>query len=401
MRRWISVDELRLGMFVRRLDGPWYAHPFWRSRFELNDASDLERLRACGIARVEIDEALGLQLASPATVSAGPSAAAAIGSAPPPVTPARLREPAALRDPLSPRERSAELRRANATIARSRTAVMSMFADARLGKAVKAKKLMPLVDSITRSVDRDPAILLNVARLKRKDEYTYLHSVAVCALMISLARTLRLPEDQVQQLGLAGLLHDVGKMGVDEAILAKPGKLDDAEFAAIRNHPEIGHRLLADAADVPDVARDVCLHHHERMDGTGYPHRLPGEMISMAARMGAICDVYDAVTSQRPYNRPWSPSRALALMPGWTGHFDQLLLASFTQSLGILPQGTRVVLADGSHAEVVGESASDVTLPRLCRLDAVSAGAFPPESFDAHRSGPLSIAAIISPPSAG
>ena len=119
-----------------------------------------------------------------------------------------------------------------------------------------------------------------------------MHSVAVCALMVALARQLDLPEDQVHEAGMAGLLHDIGKMAMPLDVLNKPGKLSDDEYAIMRSHPERGHAmLLAAQTAVSDAVLDVCLHHHEKVDGTGYPHRLAGEEISLLARMGAICDV--------------------------------------------------------------------------------------------------------------
>src|SRR5256885_8926887 len=132
---------------------------------------------------------------------------------------------------------------------------------------------------------------------------TLFRSVAVCALMIVLARQLDLPPHQVRQAGYAGLLHDIGKMAIATSILNKPGRLTDQEFDEMREHPARGLELLkAGGVDDP-VVLDVCLHHHEKVDGTGYPHRLRGEDISLLAKMGAVCDVYDAITSDRPYKR--------------------------------------------------------------------------------------------------
>jgi len=140
--------------------------------------------------------------------------------------------------------------------------------------------------------------------------------------MVSLARQLGLSEDLVREAGLAGLLHDVGKMTMPVEVLNKPGSLTDAEFVVMRSHPERGHALLLAAGSIPASALDVCLHHHEKYDGSGYPYRLQGEAISLFARMGAVCDVYDAITSNRPYKKAWNPAESLARMAQWTGHFD-------------------------------------------------------------------------------
>jgi putative nucleotidyltransferase with HDIG domain len=220
-----------------------------------------------------------------------------------------------------------------------------------------------LVDQISESVAKDASIMINVARLKSKDEYTFLHSVSVCALMINLGRKLGLDDAKVRELGVAGMLHDVGKMSVPDAILNKPGKLDDTEFAVIRSHPEKGHAILAASKQVSQITLDVCLLHHEKMDGTGYPHRLAADDLSLPVRMAAICDVYDAITSQRSYNRPFSGAEALAKMLSWQGHFDQLLLRAFIESLGIHPIGSIVKMSDQTLAVVVGENPHDYTQP--------------------------------------
>jgi HD-GYP domain-containing protein (c-di-GMP phosphodiesterase class II) len=173
---------------------------------------------------------------------------------------------------------------------------MHMFEDARLGRTLDAEGCVLLVHEISDSVSRNPGALLSLARLKTQDDYSYMHSVAVCALMISLGRQLGLDDAGCREAGLAGLLHDIGKAVIPSAILSKPGKLDDDEFAVIKTHPERGHELLVAGRSVSASALDVCLHHHERMDGKGYPHGLVAADIALFARMAAVCDVYDAVT---------------------------------------------------------------------------------------------------------
>ena len=222
----------------------------------------------------------------------------------------------------------------------------------RLLKRSKEQVCLPLVEQISASLARNGSALLGLARLKTKDEYTYMHSVAVCALMVALARQLGLPRT-VQEAGMAGLLHDIGKMAMPLDVLNKPGKLTEDEYAIMRSHPERGHAmLLAALTSVSDAALDVCLHHHEKVDGTGYPHRLAGERISLLARMGAICDVYDAITSNRPYKAAWTP-RSLARMAQWQGHFDTRLLHAFVRAVGIYPLGSLVRLQSGRLGVVI------------------------------------------------
>ena len=147
-------------------------------------------------------------------------------------------------------------------------------------------------------------------RLKTKDDYTYLHSVAVCALMLVLGRQMGLEGEALRSVGGAGLLHDVGKMAIADEVLNKPGRLTDSEFDLIKTHPVRGWEILQ-ASEIGDATvLDVCRHHHERVDGSGYPDRIQGEALTLFARMGAVCDVYDAVTSDRAYKQGWEPAEA-------------------------------------------------------------------------------------------
>jgi putative nucleotidyltransferase with HDIG domain len=246
---------------------------------------------------------------------------------------------------------------------KSRLAVQELFNEVRLGKAVNASAHMPLVNELTESVFRNPGALVSLARLKTKDDYTYMHSVAVCALMVALARELGLGADACREAGLAGLLHDVGKALMPLDVLNKPGKLTDAEFDVMRSHPGRGHALLVEGGTAGAVALDVCLHHHEKFAGGGYPHGLIGTVITPMARIGAICDVYDAISSNRPYKAAWDPADSISRMASWKGHFDPALFAVFVKSLGIYPTGSLVRLRSARLAVVVKQDPRDLTAP--------------------------------------
>lgn len=240
-----------------------------------------------------------------------------------------------------------ELATAKKLYVQSRSAMLEMFSHARMGRAITVDKADTLVDDIRQSIARHPNAFISLVRLKNANEYTYMHCVAVCALMIAVAQQLELSPELVHQAGLAGLLHDVGKLAVSATLLNKPGKLTADEFAIIRQHPELGAQLLRTTVPVCELVLDVCLHHHEKVDGSGYPDQLAGEQISLFARIAAVCDVYDAVTSDRPYNEAWDPAIALQKMSEWKHHFDTVVFQAFVKSVGIYPVGSLVRLGSG------------------------------------------------------
>lgn len=357
----LKPEQVEIGMFVDGFDGRWIDHPFWRSRFLVETAEQLARIRQSEVKAVIVDRRRSRMAAGVGDAAlANDRRKAADGMAPPYRGVERRRTKIFAPPPRARPVRAAtyaqERRRAARVIDKSRRAVIDLFGSARMGRAVDGSKIAPLAEAIGDSIARHSRALINLVRLKQKDEYTYLHSVAVCALMINFARHLKLDEAKVQALGVAGLLHDVGKVAIADDVLLKPGKLTLRERTSVEGHPLAGHALLAQSSDIPAAALEVCLRHHEKMDGSGYPDGLGDGELSLYARMGAICDVYDAVTSDRPYKAAWSPCDALTAMQSWTGHFDPQLLDRFADSLEIFPVGTLVTLSNGMLGIVTGSA---------------------------------------------
>ena len=355
MLKKIESSRLRVGMFIHALDCGWMAHPFLRNRFLITHDDEIRKIVVAGIHGVTVDCAQGLDPDDAPTVDEADAAldAEITAIAARPVTPLR----STLAEEL---DRAAAIRRQAAGL------VKTVMQDARLGRVVELDQVSPVVESITGSILRNASALLGLSFIKNKDDYTFLHSVSVCTLLVAFCRSRKMDAETIYQAGIGGLLHDTGKALIPDAILNKPGRLTEDEFAIVRRHPRDGYDILARTPGIGPVPLDITLHHHERLDGSGYPDRQSGAQISELAQMAALVDVYDAITADRCYHKGMPAAEALRKMYEWSKYqFNPALTQEFMRCVGIYPVGTLVLLESGRLGVVVEPHETSLLTPKV------------------------------------
>ena len=220
-----------------------------------------------------------------------------------------------------------------------------------------------LVGRMRSSLQRNRDALLLLTRIRKKDEYTLYHSISVSSLMLNFCDYKGIPEKQTLDLAVAALFHDIGKTRIPDAILNKPARLSPKELHKMKKHVEFSVDLLRHAKNLPLECYDVALHHHERVDGSGYPHSLKQDKIGLGAQLTAICDVFDAVTSARCYKEAMGTVAGLKILYEESGsHFNKELAHEFIHCMGVYPIGSCVRLEDGKIG-IVAERTGDMQKP--------------------------------------
>ncbi len=352
----ISVDDLRIGMFVHEICGSWMDHPFWASSFVISDRNDLISLQKSSIREVWIDPDKGRDTDPSVPVSAPSPIPSSLMET--------IKEARATKVATQKTSFEDELVLARGIHARSHGVIHSLLTEARMDIPVDLMAAHQLVEDICNSVLRNSEALISLLHAKTKKTYPYLHAVAVCALMIALGKQMGFDNGLLKRLGMAGLLLDIGKTLLPLPLLNKQARLTDEEFEMMKSHPLLGYHLLQNLGVDDEIILDVCAHHHERMDGKGYPDWLPGEKISIYANMGTCCDVYDAITSERSYQTGWALGQAIRKMAEWQeGQFNRTVFHAFVRTVGLYPSGTLVQLKSGRLAYVVEQHPSSLMTP--------------------------------------
>lgn len=330
-------------MYVCELDRPWLETRFLFQGIRIESQDDINELSAlCDYVYVDTEQS------QPAAVAGLLPSGTGTGSA----RPDPIRPVPTPKDVLNDAQVTEDFRRAVSKARRTHLATRSyidrVLKDARLGHSIDTGTAKELVTELVDSVVHNPNALMWLTHMKKRDEYTSIHSVNVCILAITFGRCLGLDRETLSVLGLGALLHDIGKMKVPLEILNKPGRLSPEEFAIMREHPVLGHAMIRHDPAIPPEALDIVLSHHEKMGGGGYPAQLEGEKILPLTRLVTIVDIYDAITSDRIYHDGMTPHDALKKIYDWMpGNFDPHLTEQFIRCIGIYPIGSLVELSAG------------------------------------------------------
>ena len=370
----VSVLQLKPGMFIHDMNCGWSEHPFLSKTLKIKSSKEIEKIVGVGIRELYIDTLKGLDIDdAPTDVEVNEEIEHRI------IEMAQQAKPIAMTTSLHE-----ELGKSRKVHGEANKIVTNIMKDVRIGKQIELEQVDPVVEQLVASILRNKDAMLCLCRIKNKDQYTFLHSVSVGALLISFARALNFDSDVLKSLGVGGMLHDIGKAKTPNHILNKPGKLTEEEFVIIRQHVVHGHTILSAIKDIKQASIDVGAQHHERYDGSGYPHGLKGSEMSIYGQMASIVDVYDAITADRCYHKGIEPTAAVRKMFEWSEfHFNPELVQAFIRTIGIYPVGVLVMLESGMIGVVIAQCERDMTRPLVRAIfDAKTSHFITPKDID-------------------
>ena len=367
----IPIEEIRIGMYLEKLPGSWLERSFWRSSFMINDVKTAKKIIETGCKYFWIDTEKGRDVAT-AEEKAKERAAAASKNRVDEIAsffaePSKnVRKPSKeeLKEDAVAKTESA-MATASAVMSRSKEAVDAFFSSARAGQPINMQEAQKVVDEIVDSVEESPHAMVSVARKKEAFDFTAAHAVAVCSLMVAMAKELKLSDSEVREAGLAGLMHDLGIVSSKPEILRQHGMTMTSE-ALFETHHQDGYELLLKNGDVSQAVLDVCLHHHEAVDGSGVPGGLKAAETSQLAKMAKICDMYDSMTSDHDQRVGMPPPFAIRQMLKKSDtELDATLLEAFVRTVGVYAVGSLVRLKSDKLAIVMEQSTKSLTMPKV------------------------------------
>ena len=366
MKKEMSVDKLEFGMFIAELDRPWTETPFMFQGFVLSSRKQLDALRQY-CKKVYIDPEKTVLMEDPATAARDK----------PPSVLATIKEKAKYveRAPVT-----AEMPVARAATQKTTAVLKDMFTSVQAGKALDAPRVKEAVTSMTDSVVRNPDAMMLLSRMKEKGEHNLDRALGVSIYMITFGRFLSLPRAHLEILGMLGLLQDVGKVKLPAGLLEKKERLTPEELEICKSHVAHSVAILEGATGIPPELPALAALHHERYDGSGYPHGLRSSQIGLFGGIAALIDCFDAMTQSRPYGPPIGPSNALDMLyKSRDIHFDGPLVEQFIQCIGIYPVGALVELYTGETGIVIAQNPSMRLMPRvMAALDSAKRPLKPP-----------------------
>jgi HD-GYP domain-containing protein (c-di-GMP phosphodiesterase class II) len=333
----IKIDQLRMGMYIQDFNCGWMKHPFFNKTAKITNQKMIEKVLNAGIPELFIDTDKGVDLLDE---KAEKELDLKVQNKLNEIAEMKLEEVVSV-----PLEK--EIDKAKEIKNEAKNTVHNIMEEIRFGKPIKTEQAENVVDKMVDSIFRNQDALISLGRIKKTDEYTYLHSMSVCVLMISFGKHLGFDTRQLKEIGIGAMLHDVGKMKVPMEVLNNPNPLNEEEYNLMKEHVVHSRLLLQQTKGISDISILLASQHHERIDGNGYPDGLKGDEISLYGQTAAIADVYDAMTSQRCYQKKFEPTEVLRKLFEWDQIYNQELVQKFIKCIGIYPVGSLVRLDSG------------------------------------------------------